>query len=67
MDKGRNNRAPLIGITGTIVLALIMLVTTFWMGQSAQRDKESAVRTVSNLYLDELAGRREQVVEHKVQ
>lgn len=67
MDKVRKNRTALIGIIGTVVLALIMLVTTFWMGQSAQRDTQSAVRTVSNLYLDELAGRREQVVEHNLQ
>ena len=33
------------------------------MGSRARRDTEEAVRSVSLLYLDELAGRREQVVE----
>ena len=33
------------------------------MGQSAHKDTVEAVRSVSLLYLDELAGRREQVVE----
>ena len=66
MDKIRKNRTALISIIGTAVLAIILVFTTVWMGRSARRDTESAVRTVSNLYLDELAGRREQVVEHNL-
>ena len=34
-----------------------------WIGRHARQDTEEAVRSVSLLYLDELAGRREQVVE----
>jgi hypothetical protein len=37
------------------------------MGRSARQDTENAVRSVSLLYLDELAGRREQVVESNLQ
>jgi len=37
------------------------------MGSRARRDTEEAVRSVSLLYLDELAGRREQVVEDNFQ
>ena len=37
------------------------------MGSRARRDTEEAVRSVSLLYLDELAGRREQVVEDNLQ
>ena len=37
------------------------------MGYNAKRDTEDAVRSVSLLYLDELAGRREQVVEKNLQ
>ena len=37
------------------------------MGRSAYRDTERAVRSVSLLYLDELAGRREQVVASNLQ
>lgn len=44
-------------------MAAILILGTLWMGQSARRDTEAAVRSVSLLYLDELAGRREQVVE----
>ena len=38
-----------------------------WNGRSANRDAETAARNVSLLYLDELAGRREQVVEDNLQ
>ena len=38
-----------------------------WMGSNARNDTESAVRSVSLLYLDELAGRREQVVSANMQ
>lgn len=41
---------------------VVMIASTWWVGQSAKRDTENAVGSVSLLYLDELAGRREQVV-----
>ena len=56
--------AALIG--GGILLA-ILVFGTMWMGHSARNDTESAVRSVSLLYLDELAGRREQVVANNMQ
>ena len=49
-------------IIGSIIVAVILVIGTFWTGHSASEDTDSAVRTVSLLYLDELAGRREQVV-----
>jgi hypothetical protein len=49
------------------VLALVLVAGTIWMGQSAKKATEDAVRSVSLLYLDELAGRREQVVEDNLQ
>ena len=52
----------LAAFIGGVVLAFILVFGTFWMGRSAARDTASAVRSVSLLYLDELAGRREQVV-----
>ena len=62
--KGNTVRVAFIG--GTITL-LILLIGTIWMGQSATRDTSEAVHSVSLLYLDELAGRREQVVEKNLQ
>ncbi|MBQ3322586.1 MAG: response regulator [Firmicutes bacterium] len=53
-------------ITGAIVLA-ILITGTIWMAHSAKRDTEQAVQSVSMFYLDELAGRREQVVAANLQ
>ena len=52
---------------GGIVLLFILVFGTMWTGNSARNDTESAVRSVSLLYLDELAGRREQVVAANMQ
>ena len=49
-------------IIGSVAVAVILVLGTFVTGRNASDDTETAVRTVSLLYLDELAGRREQVV-----
>ena len=59
----KQGRTTTIAIIGSVILILVLVLGTVWMGQSARKDTEEAVRTVSLLYLDELAGRREQVVE----
>ena len=58
------NRKKLMAavIFGSIVVALILILGTIWTGKSASSDTEQAVRNVSLLYLEELAGRREQVI-----
>ena len=63
MENGRKNRIAQIAVFGGILVAAILIFGTIWTGRSATRDTEKAVRSVSLLYLDELAGRREQVVE----
>ena len=63
MNHKRKNSTTAIAMIGSLVLAVILVAGTMWMGASARRDTEEAVRSVSLLYLDELAGRREQVVE----
>ncbi|MCR5048538.1 MAG: hypothetical protein K6A37_06220 [Saccharofermentans sp.] len=63
----RNNRAIKIAVIGSILIVLILVVSTLWMVQTAKRDNEIAVKTVSLMYLDELAGRREQVVDNNLQ
>ena len=65
--NNRKNATTLIAVTGSIVLLLILVVGTLLTGGSARIDTESAVRSVSLLYLDELAGRREQVVADNMQ
>ena len=66
MEKRKTTRTTLITIIGIILIAAILIGGTIWMGRSAHKDTVEAVRSVSLLYLDELAGRREQVVEEKL-
>ena len=63
----RKRNTTSIAVIGSIVVILIVVFGTVWMGRSAKKDTEEAVRSVSLLYLDELAGRREQVVENNLQ
>ena len=58
----RKHNTTIISIAGGVILTLILVLGTIWMGHSARKDTDNAVHTVSDLYLDELAGRREQVV-----
>ena len=67
MQENRSRRTTLTVIIGSLILVGLMIAGTIWMGQSAKNDTELAVRSVSLLYLDELAGRREQVVENNLQ
>ena len=55
MDS-RKNRITQVALIGGIVLVLILVFGTIWVGRSAKADTETAVRSVSLLYLDELAG-----------
>lgn len=51
-----------IALIGGALIALILIFGTVWSGHKAKQDTENAVNSVSLFYLDELAGRREQVV-----
>ena len=64
MKKEKSNKTLLITIIGVLILSLILVFGTLWMSRSSKEDMQKAVRSVSLLYLDELAGRREQVVEN---
>ena len=66
MESRRKNTVT-IGIIGGVIVMLILVLGTIFMGMAARRDTEQAVRSVSLLYLDELAGRREQVVANNLQ
>ena len=66
MEGKSRNRNWLVAAIGGVILAVILIGGTVWMGQSAHRDTSEAARSVSLLYLDELAGRREQVVENNL-
>ena len=66
MRSGRKKTA-LIAAAGVAAVMAILVFGTIWMGRRAKQDTEEAVRAVSLLYLDELAGRREQVVAENLQ
>ena len=61
MEYKKRNVGTVVVIGAAVVLAILVL-GTIWMGSEAGKDTERAVHKVSLLYLDELAGRREQVV-----
>ena len=58
----RRKNTTLIAFIGIAAVMVILVLGSIWTGKRAQEDAEDAVRMVSHLYLDELAGRREQVV-----
>ena len=64
---GSSRKTTLVTAIGIIIIVVILVFGTIWMGHSAREDTEQAVRSVSLLYLDELAGRREQVVANNLQ
>ena len=49
-------------VVGGVIIALILLLTTIWVSNSARKSTSQAVSKVSDFYLEELAGRRAQVV-----
>ena len=62
MKKITNKKGLYAAVIGSLLIAAILIFGTLWTGQKAKHDTERAVGSVSRLYLDELAGRREQVV-----
>ena len=62
MKKITNKKGLYAAVIGSLLIAAILILGTLWTGQKAKHDTERAVGSVSRLYLDELAGRREQVV-----
>ena len=51
---------------GSVLIASILILGTIWSGRSARTSTQEAVHSVSLFYLDELAGRREQVVAYNL-
>ena len=64
MEQKRKSspKVLLVTVIGCVLIALILIFGTLWTGHKAKKDTEQAVSSVSLFYLDELAGRREQVV-----
>ncbi|MBQ7617408.1 MAG: response regulator [Desulfovibrio sp.] len=67
MKNEQSNNIMRLAIAASIIVALILILGTFFAGQNANHDTEKAVHAVSLLYLDELSERREQVVSSALQ
>ena len=63
----RSRPAILVGVIGGLIVISIFVIGTIIMGGSAHSDTDKAAHSVSSFYLDELAGRREQVVASNLQ
>lgn len=64
--KSKETNIIAIAIAGALATIAMLFLGTLWVGQAASKDASRAVRNVSLLYLNELAGRREQVVASKL-
>ena len=62
MKENKSTHLLRLGIFGGILVTAILVFGTLWLGHRASEDTQSAVRKVSLLFMDELTGRREQVV-----
>ena len=49
-------------LVGAVIVVLIVTAATLWMSAGARKATDDAVEKVSEFYLEELAGRRSQVV-----
>ena len=61
--QGQAGFVTKIAVVGIAAIAIILVFGSWMTGRSAEQATEEAVRSISLFYLDELAGRREQVVD----
>ncbi len=62
MKRIKNTTGLYATVIGSLLIAAILIIGSYWSGQKAKQDTEMAATSVSKLFLDELAGRRKQVV-----
>ena len=62
MNKRQKQQTITAAVVGGTIIALILILTTIWVANSARKSTKQAVSKVSDFYLEELAGRRAQVV-----
>ncbi|MDE6851339.1 MAG: PAS domain-containing sensor histidine kinase, partial [Lachnospiraceae bacterium] len=65
-NNKQRNETVVTAISGGIIIAVILLITTVWVSNSARTGTNEAVKRVSGFYLEELAGRRAQVVSEEL-
>ena len=62
IGKKQKKKTIAYAVAGGVMVASILLLTTIWVLSSARTSTTEAVDKVSEFYLEELAGRRSQVV-----
>ena len=62
MNEKQRKQAVMNALIGGMIIATILILTTVWVSNGARRSTSQAVNRVSDFYLEELAGRRAQVV-----
>ncbi len=62
METNKKGGIGVFAFLGAVAVILILFYGTFWNSKVSRIDTEKAVKSVSLLYLEELAGRRAQVV-----
>ncbi len=66
INKIQKNKTIASAVLGGIIIAVILLITTVWVLNSAKTGTREAASRVSGFYLEELAGRRAQVVSEEL-
>lgn len=66
IGKKQRKKTVAYAVAGGVIIASILLLTTIWVLNSARTGTSEAVDKVSEFYLEELAGRRAQVVEEEL-
>ena len=62
MNRKQKRRTITFAVWGGVVIAVILLLTSIWAMNSARRGADQAVARVSDFYLEELAGKRAEVL-----
>ncbi len=65
-ENQQRKRAVVFALLGGGIIAAILLMTTIWASNKARAGTAQAVSRVSEFYLEELAGRRAQVVSEEL-
>ena len=66
-ERNQGGVTARVAVLGGVFVVTILILSILWVGRSTRRSTEEAVHSVSNFYLHELAGRREQVLEANLQ
>jgi len=66
INEKQRRQTVAFAVWGGVIIAAILLITTVWVSNSARKGTDQAVNRVSEFYLEELAGRRAQVVSEEL-